>query len=260
MSPLWLVFSFLLAASVAWAAYRFGALTRSGAGAATLVGGAMLGFGGLPWAALLLGFFLPATLLSFVAQERKTAFKSQFAKSEARDAAQVLANGGLAALCALGQAVHPAAGWWTAAAGALAAAAADTWSTEIGVLSPSPPRDLLRWRPVPPGTSGAVSAWGLLAAAGGSLTMGLLALWGHPLRAGLAVAVGGFLGALVDSLLGATVQAVYYCPVCAKPTEHHPHHTCGAPTHHLRGWRGLDNDGVNLLATLIGALLTVGLG
>ncbi|HEY59013.1 MAG TPA: DUF92 domain-containing protein [Anaerolineae bacterium] len=254
MSPFWLLAAFLLAAAVAGGAYRWGALTTSGAWAAALVGGAMLGFGGWPWAALLLGFFLPSTLLSFVAPGRKAALKTRFAKSNARDAAQVLANGGVAALCALGHAWFPAPGWWAAAAGALAAATADTWGTEIGVLSPSPPRDVRHWRPVPPGTSGAVSTLGLGASALGSLWLGLLALGGADLRTGLAVTLGGFLGALADSLLGATVQVVYFCPACGKTTEHHPRHTCGQPTHPIQGWRGLDNDGVNLLATLVGAL------
>ncbi len=259
MHPLWLFLAFILAAVVAGLAYRFHALTFSGAAAATLIGGLMLGLGGLPWATLLLGFFFPASLLSFVARDRKTAFKTQFAKNAARDAAQVLANGGIAALCALGNAGHPSPLWWAAAAGALAAASADTWGTEVGVLSPSPPRDLLRWQPVPPGTSGAVSAWGLGAAAGGSLWMGFLALWGSTPVVGFAVTVGGFLGALADSLLGATVQAVYYCPTCAQPTEHHPRHVCGTPTHRIQGQGWLNNDGVNFLATLAGALIAVGL-
>lgn len=257
MTVFWLLTAFLLSAAVAAGAYRWGALTTSGAWAAACVGGILLGCGGWPWAVLLLGFFLPSTLLSFVAQARKAPLKARFAKSDARDAAQVLANGGVAALCALGQAWHPGPGWWVAAAGALAAATADTWGTEIGVLSPAPPRDLRHWRPVPPGTSGAVSLLGLLAAALGSLWLGLLALGGTGLRGGLAVALGGFLGALADSLLGATVQVVYFCPACGQTTEHHPLHTCGHPTHPVQGWRGLNNDGVNFLATFVGALVAV---
>ena len=36
----------------------------------------------------------------------------------------------------------------------------------------------------------------------------------------------GLLGALFDSLLGATVQAIYYCPACEKETERHLIHLC----------------------------------
>ncbi len=245
----------LLALGVAGVAYRAGWLTLGGAGAAALVGGIMFGSGGWPWAGLLLAFFVPSTLLSRWAKGQKARLRQRFAKGERRDAAQVWANGGVAALCALGQAWHPSPGWWAAAAGALATATADTWATEIGVLSPAAPRDLLRWRPVPPGTSGAVSAQGLVASALGSLWMALWALWGMTWTVVPVVALSGFVGALADSLLGAWAQALYYCPACAMTTEHHPRHTCGHATHLLRGVPWLDNDAVNLVATLIGALL-----
>ncbi len=248
-----------VAASVAWLAWRWGLLTRAGWVAATLVGGILFGLGGWPWAGLLLGFFVPSAWLSRWALGRKAAFRQRFAKSARRDAVQVLANGGVATLCALGQGLHPTPLWWVAAAGALAAAAADTWATEVGVLSPHPPRDLLRWRPVPPGTSGAVSVWGLTASAAASLWMAWLAHWGASWPASVAVALGGMAGSLLDSLLGASVQARYYCPACRMTTEHHPRHTCGALTQQVHGWHGLNNDGVNLLATLVGALVAGGL-
>jgi uncharacterized membrane protein len=75
------------------------------------------------------------------------------------------------------------------------------------------------------------------------------------------IALAGLTGAFVDSLLGATVQAMYYCPHCAKETERHPLHSCGTETRHIRGWHWLGNDGVNwvcaLTGALIGALLSV---
>jgi uncharacterized membrane protein len=53
------------------------------------------------------------------------------------------------------------------------------------------------------------------------------------------------LGSLFDSFLGATVQAIYFCPTCDKETERHPVHTCGTPTAMIRGWEWLNNDWVN---------------
>ncbi len=258
--PLWIRWagSLLAAAGVSWMAYRSRALSGRGALAATWVGGTMLASGGLPWAALLLFFFLSSSALSRLGPRRKTALQARFAKGGQRDASQVLANGGLATLAALGHAWAPSPLWWIAAAGALAAANADTWATEIGVLSPALPRDVRTGRRVPRGTSGAVSLWGLAAAAGGALSIAAIAAWQTP-HAGLPVALGGFLGAWVDSLLGATVQAHYYCPACQQPTEHHPVHTCGTATTLQRGWAWLDNDAVNATATAVGAAVAVGL-
>jgi uncharacterized membrane protein len=72
-----------------------------------------------------------------------------------------------------------------------------------------------------------------------------------------AISLAGFLGSLFDSLLGATLQAIYRCPACAKETERHPQHLCGTETVQIRGWRWLNNDGVNFACALMGAIITV---
>jgi len=74
----------------------------------------------------------------------------------------------------------------------------------------------------------------------------------------LVITFAGLAASLFDSLLGATVQAIYFCDVCRKETERHPLHRCGATTRPLRGWPWLDNDGVNFLATAVGAGVAAG--
>ncbi|RME44326.1 MAG: DUF92 domain-containing protein, partial [Chloroflexi bacterium] len=70
--------------------------------------------------------------------------------------------------------------------------------------------------------------------------------------------LGGLAGALFDSLLGASVQRIYWCDVCRKETERMVH-TCGEPSRPLRGWSWLDNDVVNFLSSVVGSGVTAGL-
>ena len=176
-----------------------------------MVGAAVTAGAGLAGLALLFVFFVSSSALTRGGGGRR--------------AAQVFANGGIAALCAL---LARLSGVYLAAfAGALAAAAADTWSTEIGAHSAGAPRLVTTWRQVPTGTNGAVS---LLGTGGGILGAGLIGLASLLLlhvgsRAALWITVAGVIGAFADSVLGATLQQ--------------------------RSW--LNNDAVNLLATATGA-------
>ena len=76
-----------------------------------------------------------------------------------------------------------------------------------------------------------------------------------PMRA-VPIAVGGFTGALVDSMLGATVQEVRFCDACAVETEQRVHR-CGARTRVTRGASWCDNDMVNVIATAVGAAAAI---
>ena len=221
-----------LAPLVALAAWKLKALTPSGAAAAAIVGFCHLALGGWLGAGALLTFFGTSTLLSRLGKRKKETLG--FEKTARRDGWQVLANGGVAALCAaLGRPE-----WML---GALAAANADTWATEVGSLLGAAPRKITTLKPAPPGESGAISLAGTLAALAGAA---LLAAMGR--GAFLAILLGGFGGALFDSLLGATLQAQWRDPETGKLTERRN----GPP---VRGLKGMNNDAVNFLATLLGA-------
>lgn len=260
---------FGLAGLIAAAAYSARSLSISGAVAATLLGTAVFGLGGFAWAVLLVGFFVSSSILSRMFKRRKAGLDEKFSKGSRRDAGQVLANGGIAGLLAIAQAIFPAVDfWWAAAAGTLAAVNADTWATELGVLSPVNPRLITTGKRVEKGTSGGISWTGTLAALGGAASIGLLAVIVWPEYAGGAslaatptrlawVILAGLTGSMIDSLLGASLQAIYWCPECAKETERHPLHLCGTTTQRIRGVSWLNNDLVNWACAVSGAGMAV---
>jgi uncharacterized protein (TIGR00297 family) len=244
-----------LAALISLAARRSRSLTSSGAIAATAVGTIAVA-AGWNWGTLLIIYFAVSTALSRVgraSKERRTA--SIIAKGGARDATQVLANGAMFAAAALVATMRPDVRWIALGAGSLAASAADTWATEIGTLYGGTPRSILTWRTVPVGTSGGISAIGTVAAAAGAVFIGLVvAALGWTSMVARNVMIGGLAGAIVDSLLGATMQSRRWCDVCQRETERMVH-DCGTPTRHLRGFVWLDNDLVNFLSNAAGGLI-----
>jgi uncharacterized protein (TIGR00297 family) len=239
-----------VAGPVAALAWRLQTLTGAGALAAWLVGTAVLAGIGWPGAAALLAFFLSASLVSRL----DPADPRLDAKGPRRDAAQVLANGGAAALGALAGPWAPEPALWIVT-GALAAAAADTWATSLGGRSRTAPRHLFTWRPVPHGTGGGVTLRGTVGAALGAVVVaGAAAAAARRPALFPAATLVGFVGMALDSALGARLQGRFHCPACDLPSEW-PVHRCGTRTHPRGGFPWLDNDGVNFAATLAAAAL-----
>jgi uncharacterized protein (TIGR00297 family) len=261
-----LLLGLALSGGIGWLAYKRRSLTKGGALGAVATGTSIVGLGGWPWGLSLIYFFVSSTLLShFREQEKTRVARDKFSKSSQRDLAQVAANGGLASLYAVAaSSTRPVVARETLEAGfvgALATATADTWATELGVLSSGKPRLLTTGQPVMPGTSGGITLPGLLASALGALTLGGVFWCARGLRRSLATLplialISGLTGSLCDSLLGATVQAMYLCPNCQCETERLVH-SCGTPTRPLRGLPWCNNDTVNFFATLAGSLTAI---
>lgn len=229
-------------------------LTTGGMIAAAAVGTAVFAGASLPGAALLALFFVSASALTAVTAGSQTQPTSQRLPSTGRTAQQVMANGVWPAVGAVLAGVGSPVGW-PLLVGSLAAAQADTWATEIGFHSKTAPRLITSGRRVDVGTSGGVT---LLGTAGGLAGAAVMAALGWAMGSdivGVAACVGGTVGMFADSLLGATVQAVYYCESCSKETEV-PLHRCGRSARLLRGRRWMNNDAVNLAGSAIGGLLT----
>jgi uncharacterized protein (TIGR00297 family) len=212
---------------------------------------------GWSWGIMLLLFFVTSSMLSRFGQARKIALTADVVEKDGeRDMWQVLATGGTYFLAALGALIAGSAVPFALGAGALAAATADTWATEVGTYTGGIPVSIVSGRPVPPGTSGGISLFGSLAGIGGALfiaSSAAFAKWPVPLAATL---LGGVAGALSDSILGATLQLRRRCDACGKSTERRVH-DCGATTAYAGGIEWLDNDVVNFLSTSVGALVTL---
>jgi uncharacterized protein (TIGR00297 family) len=211
---------------------------------------------------VLFAFFITSVGFSYVGRKRKQLL-IDIPKGGPRDAWQVAANGGIATLCAALAALltrgnppsHVAYALLWAFAGAYAAATADTWSTEIGSAFGDKPRSIVGFAPVATGISGGVTLLGTFAMLAGAAWIALV--FALPLQSGRpfwVVTLAGVAGALADSLLGATLQAIAFCPTCKRPTET-PTHVCGTATTPWRGLGWMTNDAVNTLATLTGALV-----
>lgn len=246
-----------LAAMVAAAAARGGMLSPAGAVAAAVTGAAAI-TAGWDWAIILIVFFGLTSALSLHGAERKRRLtRGVLEKGARRDAIQVLSNGGVFAAAGILWLGTSETLFLAAGAGAIAAAAADSWATETGIALGGEPRSIISGRPMARGASGGVTLAGFAgAAAGAAVVAGTMLLVDWPPAVAGAAFLAGMLGMLVDSLLGAVLQAQRFCADCRSETEQPVHH-CGRPTQLIRGVRWMNNDMVNLLATLSGAAIAV---
>ncbi|MBC8079901.1 MAG: DUF92 domain-containing protein [Gorillibacterium sp.] len=261
------------------AAYWKRSLTGSGWAAAVVVGTLLYALGNLVWFATLIAFFVSSSVLSKWKRYVKRQAEAGYEKTGGRDAWQVAANGLPGTLLCVAHAIWPSPLWLIAFIGIMAAVNADTWATEIGGLSRSRPRSILSGKAVPTGTSGGVSLLGTAASVAGAgfigvvaficlflspasamdatngIQLGYLPLFKVGIVLILSAAIGGTLGAFVDSLLGATLQRMYRCTVCGSIVERQLH--CHKPTAFTRGFRWMNNDAVNIISSLFGAAVAL---
>jgi uncharacterized protein (TIGR00297 family) len=235
-------------------------LTFSGTLAALAIGAIILAIGGFGAILVLIIFFVTSTFLSRLPSTTRSTEGPRTVK-------QVLANGlaptlGMVLLWLRPDLREPATLFFF---GAIATATADTWATEIGTRFGKSPRSILTLHPVQSGVSGGVTFAGLAASLAGAALIGALSeisfpwsriceLQGSP--SFLWVTIAGFAGALLDSILGATLQTRYRCTVCNSVTEY-AHH-CGVVSKRNAGVPLLDNSGVNLVTTMWGGIISLG--
>ena len=249
--------------------YKLKSLNAGGAAGAFIMGIFVFGTGGVQWITPMLAFFILSSILSKIGKKSTEATQN----GSRRNLVQVMANGGVPMMIALVNFYQPFHSAYILFLGAIAAATADTWATEIGFFSRKKPRHIFKCNTVEKGASGGVTLLGFLGSflgagsialiggywlsggavtggvvTGGAVTGGMVA--GDRLAAMAVLILAGFIGSLMDSILGGSVQAMFRCGVCNKETEKRIH--CDVHADHIGGFKWLDNDGVNFVNTLVG--------
>lgn len=241
-------FMIFFIASISFISKHFKLLTASGSLAAFLTGIFIWTGFGIKGLVLLGIFFLTSSMLSRYKRRKKAYLGEVHEKGSARDWAQVAANGGTAALAGLANLFFPDPVWLLLFSISLASANADTWASELGVLSKTDPILIKNFKKVPSGTSGAISSFGTLATGAGALLISLFAYLLFDIKFSWAAGIFlfGFAGSIIDTILGAFLQAGYKCRKCGLGTEKTIH--CNVPTMKVKGYNSINNDAVNFIS------------
>lgn len=241
-------------------------LTASGVIATIVLGTATCAIAPWPTWGLWILFFGSSVAIQLFKKIIGFTEQDSFAEKGAiRDGFQILANSLPALLCLVGFAVTQDELFLAAFAAGVAGATADTWASEIGIMSPTPPRSILTRKILPKGKSGGVTLLGIGASLGGAgmiagaywVCFSLLHRQLEPLMIPVIILLSGMLDSVYDSLLGASLQASFRCRVCGQQTEKNSHHQ--QPTQLVQGIGWFTNDWVNLVSGILTVLVSFAL-
>lgn len=255
-----LTFSFL----IAFVAYKKASLNKSGCIAATVLGTGLYYFGGLWFSIIMVAFFVSSSILTKLKNYNKEGLDKLNEKSGNRDYMQVFANGGVGLIFAIIYYFSESPVVLLAYAVSFAEANADTWASEIGVLSKSKPISILNFKPLEKGMSGGISILGTTFAFLGASFISCIYFIASLITYkdikqsfiySILCILIGFIGSIVDSILGASIQAQYYCEDLKIFTEKKEYK--GKPNKLIKGITFINNDVVNLSSNLISALMVL---
>lgn len=232
-------------------------LTFSGAFAAFFIGMAVYSGIGIRGIFLLGIFFVTSSSWSKYKSSLKIKMEEKLAKGARRDWLQVVANGGAAGLFSIIYYFDDDFIWLIGFVVCLASANSDTWASEIGSLSKKAPIYIRTFKRIEKGTSGAVSLLGTIAGIAGAFLISFLSfvLFDIPFYTSLIIFLFGFVGNIIDTLIGAFYQQGYVCKQCGIETEKKVH--CRWPTTRIKGLTYVDNDMVNFLSGFLAAVMAI---
>lgn len=253
-----LAIGFSISLVIAGLAYFKKSLDLSGFFTAILLGTIIYTFGGVIVWGSLIAFFISSSLITKISE------KNENKMSKGRNYIQVLANGLIAALFSIIYYVMQSEIFLLAAVVSIAASNSDTWASEIGYLSKGKTFYILNFKIAPKGVSGAISGLGTFASLIGSLFIAVIFIGLYAILYGIGfddflifggiITLCGFLGNLIDSYLGGSLQAKYRGMDTGTYTEKK-----WLPNEKVilaSGIALITNDAVNLLSGLAASLIT----
>lgn len=234
--------SIILSLLLGLIAYLKKALTMPALILAVLFSTLITYFGGLTSFIILVVVFLGSIITKLFHKSKK---------SNKRKVIQIISNVGVGALSLIIYKFTSNDLYLLIYASVMAESLADTLASDIGVLSKSEPINILTFKKGERGLSGNISFLGLTSALIGSLLIGTIYYIGmdKSVISFIIIILSGFLGSLIDSILGASIQVKYKCEKCKKITERKEH--CGKETNYYKGIKWIDNNLVNLLSNAI---------
>lgn len=224
-------------------ASKLHSITADGIVAAFLTALILYTLGG-PWVATsLLVFFILGSLVSKFKNKNKIQAESLQGDSGARNWKQVLANSLPASILVWIAYIFPDNQYLLLPAFAVfSAAAADTFSSEIGMMTKGKVFNILTGKPMAGGLSGGVSVAGLFAGLIGSILLSLLAVPQFGWLGMFIVSILGFLGTIFDSIIGILLQSKYIGK--EGQLQDVPNNPYDNP---VKGWKIITNNAVNFI-------------
>lgn len=255
-----IIVGILISLVISGLAYFRKSLSLSGFIAATFFGAILYVFGGwVVWIALII-FFVSSSLLTKLHEK-----KEKEKEHKGRNYIQVISNALPAAIFSIAFYHTDQIVFLLGAMVAIAASNSDTWASEIGILSKGKTRYIVNFKLAPKGISGGITYLGTLASLVGALVISITFVitygifvsfdWLFLLEALLILTVGGFLGSIIDSYLGALIQAKYKGVKTGIITD-----AKWLPNEDVKLTSGLaiiTNDMVNLLSTLFTSIIMI---
>ncbi|MDD3164557.1 MAG: DUF92 domain-containing protein [Oscillospiraceae bacterium] len=253
-----LIMALILSSALAGFAIWKHALTPAGVALAWLCAMIITYTGGVGCFCVLAATLVFALISGKLSKKQQIALgRDIHAKPGKRDSVQVFCNVGIGSILLIIYAITEKSLFMIAYACVMASSLADSMASELGVLSTRRPIDICTFKKTEKGLSGGVTLLGL----GTSLLGGILIALVFCLTTRqswqlfLFISLCGFLGALIDSVLGSCLQVKYNCPVCGIQTEKRTH--CGKKTLRYKGWDWITNDFVNFCNNAFVAIFAV---
>jgi uncharacterized protein (TIGR00297 family) len=249
---------------IALVAYKRKSLDLSGVITALIVGILIYMFAGATIWLILMLFFISSSFITHLKNSHKAKLSSEYIKSK-RNYKQVLASGLMPTIFSIIYYFTRFDVILLAAVSTIAISCADTWASELGILNKGKTVLITTFKPVKKGESGGVSLYGTTMSAVGSLLIAATFIISKLLCSNISttsaifilvsVTMIGLAGSIIDSLLGASLQAKHLDSRTNLVTESRKSN--GKINQKISGLGFMTNEMVNFTSSIIGGVVAL---